>query len=278
MPYAAPRTLQEAVTLLRKNDGALPLAGGHALLVEPSRSKVRHLLLVDLRHVPDLAGITSADGGLRIGAMTTLAEIASHPTVRASYGILGELADTTGDVQLRNRATLGGSLAVASPENEYPAIAVLLAASLEIAGKKTRTVAADDFFSGKAALGAGDIITAMTVPARIPRTGFAYVAQRNAASGAPICAVGVGVALGSDGSVTSSRAVLVGGAEAPVRLTRLEKQLTQSRAEQALEAAGSAPDGVTMRTDLFASADYRTHLTRVLAARALKQALARAGG
>jgi carbon-monoxide dehydrogenase medium subunit len=278
MPYAAPRSLEEAVALLRKNAGALPLAGGHALLLEPNRSRVRDLLLVDLRHVPNLAGITAVDGGLKIGAMTTLAEIAAHPTVRASYQVLAEVADTTGDAQLRNRATLGGSLAVASPENEFPAIALLLAATIDIAGKGARTIHADDFFSGKAVLGAGDIITAMTVPARIPRTGIAYVAHRNAATGAPVTAVGIGLAFGDDNTVTSTRAVLVGGTERPVRLTALEKQLTKSRRDAVMTAAAAAADGISLRSDLFASADYRAHLTRVLAARALKQALERAGG
>jgi carbon-monoxide dehydrogenase medium subunit len=210
--------------------------------------------------------------------MTTLAEVAAQPTVRASYEPLAQVVESTGDVQLRNRATIGGGLAVASPENEYPAIAVLLAATIEIAGKKTRAVPADDFFAGKASLAAGDIITAMILPARLPRTGIAYVAHRNPATGAPVCAVGIGVALDPGGSVTSARAVLVGAAEAPMRLSAVEKQLTKSRRDDAMKAVAAAADGVTMRTDLFASADYRAHLTRVLAARALKQALQRAGG
>jgi len=278
MPYAAPRSLDEAVTLLTKNQGARVLAGGHTLLLEPSRSQMRDALLVDLRLVPGLAGISDADGGLRIGAMTTLSDIVADARVRTSYGVLAEIAERTGDVQLRNRATLGGNLANADHDNEFPAIAVLLAATIEITGKKARTVDADDFLSGKAALATGEIITAINLPARLPRTGLAYVAHRNPATRTPICGVGVGVALGEDGTVTSSRVVLVGAADRPMRLSNVEKKLTKAPAADTHQAAAGAGDGATMRTDLFASADYRKHLTSVLAERALNRALERAGG
>lgn len=279
MPYAAPRTLDEAVTLLAKNHGARVLAGGHTLLVEPGRSKIAGALLVDLRHVPNLGGISRPEDGLRIGAMTTLAEIAADPAVGSSYGVLAEAAQNTGDPQLRNRATLGGSLADTSPENDVPALAVLYAATIEIAGRKgTRSVSADDFLAGKGAPSGAEIITALLLPARQPRTGIAYHAQRNATTLAPICSVGVGVALADDGTVSSTRVVLVGGADRPVRLRAVEKKLTGKRRADALRGAASAGDEVTMRTDLFASADYRKHLTRVLTERALTQALERAGG
>ena len=278
MPYAAPRSLDEAVNLLTKNQGARVLAGGHTLLLEPSRSQMRDALLVDLRLVPNLAGITDVDGGLRIGAMTTLSDIAADSRVRSSYGVLVDIAAHTGDVQSQNRATLGGNLANPDADNEFPAILVLLAATIEITGKKARMVDADDFLSGKATLAAGEILTAINLPARLPRTGISYMAHRNPATRTPICGVGVGVALGNDGTVTSSRVVLVGAADRPTRLSNVEKQLTKANAADARRAAAGAGDGATMRTDLFAAADYRKHLTSVLAERALKQALERAGG
>jgi carbon-monoxide dehydrogenase medium subunit len=278
MPYAAPRSLDEAVTLLAKNQGARVLAGGHTLLLEPSRSQMREALLVDLRLVPGLAGIADADGGLRIGAMTTLSDIAADSRVRNSYGVLADVAAHTGDVQSRNRATLGGNLAGTDADNEFPAILVLLAATIEITGKKARTVDADDFLSGKAALGAGEIITAVNLPARLPRTGISYMAHRNPATRTPICGVGVGVALGEDKTVTSSRVVLVGAADRPTRLANVEKQLTKATVADARGAAKVAGEGATMRSDLFAAADYRKHLTGVLTERALNQALERAGG
>jgi carbon-monoxide dehydrogenase medium subunit len=278
MPYAAPRSLDEAVTLLAKNQGARVLAGGHTLLLEPSRSQMRDALLVDLRLVPGLAGISDADGGLRIGAMTTLSDIAADSRVRNSYGVLADVAAHTGDVQSRNRATLGGNLAGTEADNEFPAILVLLAATIDIAGKKARTVDADDFLAGRAALAAGEIITAVTLPARLPRTGISYLAHRNPATRTPICGVGVGVALGEDRTVTSSRVVLVGAADRPTRLANVEKQLTKATVADARGAAKVAGEGAAMRSDLFAAADYRKHLTGVLTERALNQALERAGG
>lgn len=278
MPYVAPRSLDAAVALLTENKGAMVLAGGHTLLLEPHRSKLRDALLVDLRHVPNLSGVQTVDGGLRIGALTTLSDLVAPPAVRASYGVLADVVEATGDPQLRNRATIGGSLATDAPDNEFPGVAVLYAATLDVTGKKARTVDADDFFSGKATLSAGDIITAINLPARWPRTGVAYFAHRNAATRSPICSVGVGVALDTDGRIASSRVVLIGGAERPVRLQALEKQLHKATAVDAMGAARTAADGVTMRTDLFASADYRQHLARVLTERALQQALERAGG
>jgi aerobic carbon-monoxide dehydrogenase medium subunit len=278
MPYAAPRSLDEALTLLTKNQGARVLAGGHTVLLEPSRSQMRDALLVDLRLVPGLAGISDADGGLRIGAMTTLSDIAADSRVRTSYGVLADVAQHTGDVQSQNRATLGGNLAGTEADNEFPAILVLLAATIEITGKKSRLVHPDDFLSGKAALAAGDIITAINLPARLPRTGISYMAHRNPATRTPICGVGVGVALGEDKNVTSSRVVLVGAADRPTRLANVEKQLSKTGVADARKAAAVAGEGASMRTDLFASADYRKHLTGVLTERALNRALERAGG
>jgi carbon-monoxide dehydrogenase medium subunit len=277
MPYAAPRSLDEAVSLLTKNQGARVLAGGHTLLLEPARSTLRDALLVDLRLVANLAGISDVEGGLRIGAMTTLSDITADARVQSAYGVLAEVAAHAGDVQSQNRATLGGNLASPDSDNEFPAIAVLLAATIEITGKKARLVHPDDFLSGKA-LAAGEIITAINLPARLPRTGISYMAHRNPATRTPICGVGVGVALGDDGTVTSCRVVLVGAAERPTRLANVEKQLTKSRVADAGKAAALAGAGAPMRTDLFASADYRKHLTGVLTERALKQALERAGG
>ena len=278
MPYAAPTRLEDAISLLSTTPGARVLAGGHQLLVEPSRSRLGNALLVDLRRIRDLAGVTAADGGVRIGAMTTLADIAANDTIRRSYSVLAAVAGATGDAQLRNRATIGGSLAISEPDNEYPAIAVLLSATVEIRGKKTRSVHADDFFSGNGSPEGGEIITALTLPDRIPRTGFAFVAHRNPATRTPLCGAGVGVALDEAGGVTAARVVLVGAAERPVRQRAVEKLLVKNASADEIRSAAAAAEGVAMRNDLFASADYRRHLTGVLTERALKQAVALAGG
>ena len=171
--YAAPGSLDEAVSLLAKNSDARVLAGGHGLLVEPGRSRVANSLLVDLRKVPGLAGIDAdKSGGVKIGAMTTLAAIAADAGLRKTCPALALAAETTGDPQMRNRATLGGSIAGSDPEADLPAIALALDATIQVTGPKgARSVKADDLFGGKASLAAGDVITAVVLPLRRPGLG-----------------------------------------------------------------------------------------------------------
>ncbi len=278
--YTAPKSLDEAVSLLAKNPDARVLAGGHGLLVEPGRSQVAKSLLVDLRRVPGLAGIDrDASGGVKIGAMTTLSAIAADAGLRKAYPALAQAAETTGDPQLRNRATIGGSLASSDPEADLPALALALGATIQVTGSKgARTVSADDFFGGKAPLAAGDVITGVVLPAPAAKTGTAYEVVRNPSTLGPICGVVATVTLGADGAVSATRIALAGAAARATRLAGAEKAATGKKAGDAAAAAGAAAgDGTTLRGDLFASADYRKHLTRVLTERAVKQALDRAG-
>ena len=277
--YAAPRSLDEAVALLSKNTDALVLAGGHSLLVEPNRSRLGGSLLVDLRLIPGLAGISRDGGGARIGAMTTLSAIAEDETLRKSYPTLAEAAAMTGDAQLRNRATIGGSLVNTDPDNDFPAIALILDATCHIVGSKgERTVTADELFAGKSrVLGAGEVMTAVTLPTAPARSATAYAAVRNPATLTPICGVAASVTLGRDGTVTASRIALAGAGERPMRVQAAEAALNGKKPEAAtLAGVGEAAASATpMRADLFAAADYRKHLTRVLTERAVREALQR---
>src|SRR5688572_28191292 len=115
--YAAPQTLSDAIALLTENSGARLLAGGHRLLVEPQRSRLAGSLLVDLRKIDGLSAVAAQpDGGVDVGPMTTLAVLAVNESVRKTRPALAEAARITEDAQIRNRATLGGSLAGADPE------------------------------------------------------------------------------------------------------------------------------------------------------------------
>lgn len=279
--YAAPKSVDEAVSLLSKNADARVLAGGHGLLVEPGRSRVANSLLVDLRKVPGLAGIgKDGSGGVKIGAMTTLAAIAADAGMKQTYPALAEAAEMTGDPQMRNRATIGGSIASSDPEADLPALLLALDATIQVTGSKgARSVKADEFFGAKSTLGAGDVITGVVLPAPAARTGTAYGAVRNPSTLAPLCGVVATVTLGADGAVTASRVVLAGAADRATRLSGAEKALAGKKGGDAAAAAAgvAAGDGTTMRGDLFASADYRKHLSRVLTERAVKQAFDRAG-
>lgn len=280
--YAAPQNLSEAVALLTQNPGARVLAGGHRLLVEPERSRLAGSLLVDLRKIPGLSGIQAQpDGSLQIGTMTTLAEIAGSQTVRHNAAALAEAAQATEDAQIRNRATIGGSLALADPETELAAPVIALAAQLQIAGSQgSRSMAADDLITGpyQTALRAAEVITSFGIPAAADQSGTAYERFKHPATLRAICGVAVSVSLSASGAIAACRVAVTGAAAQPARLLSVEKALANKKptAESLSSAAASAGEGLTFRGDHFASAEYRRHLTRVLTGRALKRAVDRA--
>lgn len=278
--YAAPRSVDEAVALLAKNPGARVLAGGHNLLVEPGRRALAGALLVDLGRIDALAGIRpQKDGRLEIGAMTTLAAIAASDAIRAAYPAFAEAARSMGDAQMRNRATLGGSLASSDPEAALPALALALDATIQVTGPRgARTVGAADA-PPRMPLGSGEVITAVALPAPAPRSGVAYVSCANAATLHALCGIAASVTLAQDGTVSACRVAVTGATERPERLAGVEQALAgrAMSAEALAAAANAAGTGQAFRGDLFASADYRAHLARVLTGRALKQAIERAG-
>src|SRR5215510_1280971 len=147
--YHRPGTLAEALTLLaRHGDDARVLAGGHSLIPAMKLRLVEPRVLVDLGRIAELRGITEQDGWIAIGALTTHAEIAASTLLRAKCPLLPEAAAHIGDVQVRNKGTIGGSLAHADPAADWPPVALALDAELEIAGASgTRRVAATSFFT-----------------------------------------------------------------------------------------------------------------------------------
>jgi carbon-monoxide dehydrogenase medium subunit len=278
--YAAPRSLDEAVSLLSKSANAHVLAGGQGLLVGADRSRLAGALLVDLGRVPGLTGITGdAKSGLTIGAMTTLRAVAEDAGIARAFPALAEGARLTGDPQLQNRATIGGSLVGADPDSHIPAIALALDASLQVTGPKgKRTLRAEELVAGGAALQKGEVVTAITIPAAPAKTGVAYQVHRNPATFGPLCGVAASVTLGADGTIASARVALVGVADRVSRAAAVEKAVAGKKPSDAAAAAAGALDGLKARADVFASAEYRAHLARVLAARAISDASARAAG
>ena len=281
--YSAPHSLDEAVTLLANNAGARVLAGGQSLLVEPNRSRLATSLLVDLRKIEGLGSVErQQDGSVKIGSMTTLTAIARNGLIRETYPALAEAAQMTGDAQERNRATVGGNLADADPAADLPALMLALDAQVQVVGPKgSRTIPADGLITGanKTALRADDVITAVTLPAAAGGTGTAYERSTHPATLHALCGVAASVTLAGDGSVSGCRVAITGAADHAARLHSVESALTgKLPSPAALAAAAShAGDGLTFRTDLFASADYRAHLAGVLTERALAQAIGRAG-
>jgi carbon-monoxide dehydrogenase medium subunit len=276
--YAAPTYIDEVVTLLTNDPTARLLAGGQGLLVQPNRSRIANALLVDLRKIPGLADIDrQREGTIKIGAMTTLASLASSEVIREAYLPLSDAARTIGDAQLRNRATVGGSLAGADPEDDIPALMLALDATIHTVGPQgARTIPVDALFTGtrQTSLASSEVIVAVTIPTAKAGLRMAYKKFRHPATLFTICGVGVRLTV-KDGIVADVRAALCGAAQQSTRLSALEKAVTNQRQTEVMssKAAEAATEGVSFRGDLFASPQYRRHLTQVLAERALKQAL-----
>jgi carbon-monoxide dehydrogenase medium subunit len=261
--YYDPTSVTKAAAILDDKPEARYLAGGQSLLGAMKLGLSAPSDLVDLRQIPDLRGIRVEAGGvaLSIGAMVRHAEVASSTDVRALIPALADLAAMIGDRQVRNRGTLGGSIANNDPAADYPAALVALNAT--VVTNKHR-VPADAFFRGlyETALGAGELVTSVSFP--VPEKA-AYLKFRNAAS--RFALVGVFVAKTRDGPRV---AVTGASANGVFRVQPMEEALAREWSPAALRGIEVPPDD--LQSDLHASADYRAHLISVLAQRALAAA------
>jgi carbon-monoxide dehydrogenase medium subunit len=262
--YQRPSTVTDAARLLGDGSGAKVLAGGQTLLPTMKQRLASPPMLVDLGGVAELRGVARAGSAIEIGAMTTHAEVAESPAVRSAIPGLAALAEGIGDPQVRNRGTIGGSVANNDPAADYPAAVLALGAVLKTS---KREIKADDFFRGlfQTALEEDEILTRLTFP--VP-TRFAYVKFANPASRYAL--VGVAVA---DGPAGLRVAVTGAGQNGVFRVPEMEAALAKSFSPQAVAGIKVDPSG--LNSDIHADAAYRANLVAVLAKRALGQA---AGG
>jgi aerobic carbon-monoxide dehydrogenase medium subunit len=278
--YHKPRSLAEAADLLTKDPEAKLLAGGHSLLPAMKLRLATPTALVDLSGLKDLAGIQAAGAALRIGALTTHASVASSDAVRSSCPLLAETAAHIGDAQVRNRGTIGGSVAHADPAADYPNALMALGATVETGGASSRQLPIEGFYTGlfSTVLGTGEIVTAVHVPTYGKGTGGAYEKHRHPASSYAVVAVAALVTL--DGGKCARVRLVVGGVSVnPVRASAAEAALTGQAPGDAAFAAAAAKVGDSVPkpiSDLYASGEYRVHLATVLARRALAAAASRA--
>lgn len=253
--YSKPATLAEAAAAVAA--GAKLIAGGQSLLPSMKLGLATPQALADLAAITDLRGITVAGGLVRIGAMTTHAEVAASKEVQQALPALAELAGHIGDRQVRNRGTLGGSLANNDPAACYPAAVLGLGATIHT---PRRNIAADDFFKGmfETALAEGEVITAVSfpVPEKAGWQKFKQPASRFAL-------VGVFVSKGPQGV----RVAVTGAGAGVFRAAELESRLAAHWSAQALAGASVSAEGLS--SDLHGSAEYRAALIPVLAQRAL---------
>ncbi len=281
--YYRAGSIAEAQRLLGEHPGAKLLAGGHSLIPLLKLRLSAPAAVVDIGRIAELRGITEEGGGLRIGALTTHAEVAGSDLVRRRWPMLAEAAGHIGDPAVRNRGTVGGNVAHADPGSDLPTVFVVLGASMAIAGAKGagRTVAAGAFFEGlmTTAVREGDLLTAIMVPGPTAGQSAGYVKFAHPASRYAV--VSAGALVTRQGGVCTSARIAVGGlVPTPIRLEAVEAALRDQRLDEAViaraAATASAVIGDQAIGDIFASAEYRRAVAPVWIARALTQAVERA--
>lgn len=270
--YAAPTSLQDALQLLSQHseDGKL-LAGGHSLVPLMKLRLAQPTMLIDLGRIAELKGISVEGGRVRIGAMTTHAEVAASSVVAQNAPALAQAAGEIGDRQVRSRGTIGGSLAHSDPAADLPAVMLGLDAQITVrSASGERTIAADDFFVDllTTALEPDEIVTSISV-AVSPKS--AYVKFPNPASHYAI--TGVCAAVEGDGTVSAARIGVTGAAPSAYRASAAEAALAGKAlsAESIAAAADAAYDGRELLGDLFASSEYRASLIKTMTRRALEK-------
>ena len=261
--YHRPKTMKDAVALLRKTENAKALAGGQSLVAALKLRLDRPAALVDLGALDELRGVKLDGGTLTIGALTRHAEVAASKDVAIGIPALARLAESIGDRQIRNQGTLGGSLANNDPAADYPAAALGLGATITT---NRRAIPADKFFTGlfQTVLKPGEVIVSVSFP--LPRRA-AYIKFRNPASRFAL----VGVFVSQSGGAVRV-AVTGAGKDGVFRAKTMEKRLTENFAPDAIAKTKIAPDNLS--SDVHASAEYRAHLVNVLAQRAVAAAVA----
>jgi carbon-monoxide dehydrogenase medium subunit len=281
--YLRARSLAEAHALLAANPGAKLLAGGHSLIPLLKLRLAAPSAVIDIGRLAELRGVAAGGGSLRIGALTTHAELASSSEVRKSAAALAEAAAGVGDPTVRNRGTIGGNIAHADPASDLPTVLVALDASVVAAGPKgERTIPAAAFFTGimTTTLGDNEIVAAVVVPAAQRGTGSAYVKFAHPASRYAVLGVAARLAV-NNGTCADVRVAIGGLVPHARRAAASERALNGQKAEAAsfAAAAGRVSEdlGREVTGDIFASAEYRVAMAPVYVRRALAAAAARAG-
>ena len=271
----------EASDLLQKYPGAKLLAGGHSLIPAMKLRLQSPQMLIDLGTVPGLRGVRADGNQLVIGALTVHADVASSDLVRKHVPGLAEAASVIGDVQVRNRGTIGGSVAHADPAADLPVILTALNAVFVVQSSSgDRTIAVDDFFTDfyTTAMSANEILTEIRVPIPGARSGTAYAKLPHPASGYVVVSAGALVTRQASGSCTAARVAIGGLGSGPCRAiaTELELQGKPLTPQVIAAAAAKAADETDPVEDSYASVEYKLHVATVYARMAIEAALERA--
>lgn len=283
LAYFRPNNLSEVTAMLEEHgDSAKILAGGQSLMPLLAFRLARPQVLIDINHCAELEHVAIEDRVLRMGALTRHRAVERLDGLGALAPLVAEAVAEIGHVAIRNRGTVGGSIAHADPAAEWPLLAILLDAEFDlVSASGRRTIAAGDMFTGyyQTAITENEVLIDMRFSLPPPTAGSAFVevARRHGDFGMS----GAGVVLEVEaGVITSARLGLMAVSAAPVRAGESESMLIgREPTDDVLAAAAAAVDGaIAPLADVHGSADYKRHLARVTAERALKQARARASG
>ncbi len=277
--YVRADSLRAALNALAAGDGTKVIAGGHSLLPIMKFRLAQPPRLVDISRLDELKGITENRRGARIGAGTTYREVLDSALLRERFPLLVEATETVGDLQVRNRGTIGGGLAHADPASDMPAVMLALDATFNVRSKRgRRSLKAREFFQGAftTALAEDELLTEIILPAMPTGAGAVYLSHDHPASGYAIVAVAAVVArkrrivshavlaltgIGETAYLANSAQALIGSSADPADLARAADQVTE---------------GIEVNGDSHAPPDYRRHLATVVTRRALETALQRA--
>ena len=276
--YIAPQSLEEAVRALADHgEEAKLLAGGHSLLPLMKLRLANPKLLIDLSRIPGLRGIRHEDDKIIVGALTTHYQIESSELVKEKCPLLSQTAGAIGDVQVRNRGTIGGSLTHADPSADWPAAILALGGELKLSGPKgERRSAPEDFFLAPmtTAIEPTEILTEIRVPVLSQPCGSAYLKMAQQASGFALVAIAVWLRLGRSRLVEEIGIGVTGLGEKPFRAQAVEQFVRGNKlTPKLIEASASqVAEGIEPLEDLHAAAKFRAHLARVYTSRAIQEA------
>jgi carbon-monoxide dehydrogenase medium subunit len=280
--YKAPASLDEAVSLLAADpDGAKVLAGGHSLIPAMKLRLAQPQLLVDIARIKSLSYIREDGNQILIGATTTHYQLESSDLLQQICPLLPACAASIGDVQVRNKGTIGGSIAHSDPAGDWPAAVLALDADLVLVGPNgERTVKAANFFVDLLTtdLKPGEILREIRVQKPSGRFGQAYQKVPHPASGFAVVGVAVHLTLNDDGSCKAAQIGVTGVGVKAYRAQGVEAELAGKNLDEQIITAAAAHvcDGVDPNADLYASGEYRCHLAQVHTRRAIQAAKAAA--
>ena len=278
--YVSPGSLDEATSVLASTEGAKVLAGGMSLLPLMKLRLFSPDVLVDIGRIPGLSSISDRGDHLAIGAMVSHAATASDPSIGEHAAALATAASWTGDVQVRNQGTTCGSIAHADIAADQPSAALALGATMVAASSGgVREIAASDFFVDTltTALEPGEILTEIRIPKQGGASAYEKLGRRGGHTDYAVAGAAVWLDV-SNGAVSSARVALTGVGAKPTLAEGVAEALIGTDGSDAAIAAAAerALEGVTVLDDLFGTVEYKAHLAKVMARRALQQAVAAA--